>query len=409
MAVAKPRLALVGNGMAGMRMIDELLALAPDRYDINIFGGEPHPNYNRIQLSSVLAGEKELEDIVLHPLRWYAEHGITLTLADPVSGLDAAARTIETASGRRIAYDKLVLATGSRPLVPPVAGLDLEGVTTFRNIADLKAMLAATAKGGRAVVVGGGLLGLEAAFGLKRRGMEVTVVHLARTVMERQLDEAAGLMLQRDLAGRGLTILTNAQTEGLVGDGRVEALRLADGRELAADLAVFAIGVRPDTELARRAGLDVNRGIIVDDRMMTSDPDIFAVGECVEHHGRIFGLVAPLWGQARACAACLAQAQSHGYAPPPNFTSLKITGIEVFQAGALEAVDEAEGEITLLDAASGIYRKLVLRENRLVGAVLYGDVADGPWFVELIESRVDVALFRDQLMFGREAATPLAA
>jgi len=259
------------------------------------------------------------------------------------------------------------------------------------------------------VVVGGGLLGLEAAFGLKRRGMEVTVVHLARTVMERQLDEAAGLMLQRDLAGRGLTILTNAQTEGLVGDGRVEALRLADGRELAADLVVFAIGVRPDTELARRAGLDVNRGIIVDDRMMTSDPDIFAVGECVEHHGRIFGLVAPLWGQARACAACLAQAQSHGYAPPPNFTSLKITGIEVFQAGALEAVDEAEGEITLLDAASGIYRKLVLRENRLVGAVLYGDVADGPWFVELIESRVDVALFRDQLMFGREAATPLAA
>jgi nitrite reductase (NADH) large subunit len=399
----------VGNGMAGMRMIDELLALAPDRYEIRILGSEPHPNYNRILLSSVLAGEKTLDDIVLNPLAWYEERGIALTLGDPVTALDPAARTLRTASGERVAYDKLVLATGSKPLVPPVAGLELEGVATFRNVADLEVMIAAAARGGRAVVVGGGLLGLEAAFGLKRRGMEVTVVHLARTVMERQLDEAAALMLQRDLAGRGLRILTNAQTEALMGEGRVEGLRLADGRELPADLVVFAIGVRPDIELARRAGLDVNRGVIVDDLMTTSDADILAVGECVEHHGRIFGLVAPLWGQARACAASLAQAAPLPYAPPPDFASLKITGVELFQAGALQAADDAEDEITLLDAANGVYRKLVLRDDRLVGAVLYGDAADGPWFVELIDAGTSVGSFRDQLMFGRDAASAIAA
>jgi nitrite reductase (NADH) large subunit len=409
MAAAKPLLVLVGNGMAGMRMIDELLALAPDRYEIRVLGSELHPNYNRILLSSVLAGEKTLDDIVLNPLAWYEERGIALTLGDPVTSLDPAARTVRTASGECVAYDKLVLATGSKPLVPPVAGLELKGVATFRNIADLEVMVAAAACGGRAVVVGGGLLGLEAAFGLKRRGMEVTVVHLARTVMERQLDEAAALMLQRDLAGRGLRILTNAQTEALTGDGRVEALRLADGRELPADLVVFAIGVRPDIELARRAGLDVNRGVIVDDRMRTSDADILAVGECVEHHGRIFGLVAPLWGQARACAANLARALPKAYAPPPDFTSLKITGVELFQAGALGAADDGEDEITLLDAASGVYRKLVLRDERLVGAVLYGDAADGPWFVELIEAGTPVGAFRDQLMFGRDAAAAVAA
>ncbi len=400
----RQRLVLVGNGMAGMRMIDEVLARDRDRFEIEVIGAEPHPNYNRILLSSVLAGEKEINEIVLHSRDWYEKSGINLTTGEAVVTLDPDARTVTAASGRTIAYDKLVLATGSRPIVPPVPGLELPGVCAFRNIADLELMRRASRRGGRAVVVGGGLLGLEAAFGLRRRGMAVTVLHLMQTLMERQLDEAAGLLLQRDLEKSGVSVLTKAHTEAIVGGARAEAVQLADGRELAADLVVFAVGVRPNIDLARSAGVEVNRGIIVDDFMATSEPDIFAVGECVEHRGQTFGLVGPLWEQARVCAAVLIGDMPAPYAAPTPHTSLKVTGIDVFSAGVLAARDDGDEEITLRDAGSGQYKKLVARDGRLVGAILYGEIADGPWFAELIESKRNITPFRDGLIFGRALA-----
>jgi nitrite reductase (NADH) large subunit len=318
--------------------------------------------------------------------------------------LDASAKTVTTASGRAIGYDKLALATGSRPIVPPVAGLELAGICAFRNIADLELMRDASRRGGSAIVVGGGLLGLEAAFGLMKRGMTVTVLHLMQTLMERQLDEAAGLLLQRDLERSGVTVLTKAQTEAIIGDARAQAVQLADGRELPADLVVFAVGVRPNIDLARTGGLDVNRGIIVDDFMATSEPGIFAVGECIEHRGQTFGLVGPLWKQARVCAAVLCGEAPEPYVAPPPYTSLKVTGVDVFSAGVLAARDDGDEEITLLDAGSGQYKKLVLRDGHLTGAILYGEIADGPWFVELMESKRNITLLRDGLIFGRGLA-----
>jgi nitrite reductase (NADH) large subunit len=400
-APGKPRLALVGNGMVGMRTVEELLRRAPGRFDITVFGAEPHPNYNRILLSSVLAGEKTLDDIISHPWGWYEERGVSLISGDPIVSLDPVAKTLRTQSGRVEAYDRAVLATGSKPLAPPIPGLDRPGVCTFRDIADLRTMLEAARDHRRAIVIGGGLLGLEAAWGLQRRGMSVTVVHLARTLMERQLDEAAGLMLERDLAKRGLAFCTNSHTEEILGTQRAEGVRLADGREVPADLVVLAIGVRPNIDLARRAGLEVNRGVVVDDAMRTSDEDVLAVGECAEHRGQTFGLLAPLWKQAEACATTLAEEPGAAHAPAPLFTSLKITGIDVFSAGALAAIDEADDEITLHDMRGGIYKKLVLRAGKLVGAVLYGDTADGPWFVELMQEGRPIEPIRDRLVFGR--------
>jgi nitrite reductase (NADH) large subunit len=400
----RQRLLLVGNGMAGMRTIDEILARDRERFDIEVIGAEPHPNYNRILLSSVLAGEKEIDDIVLHSRDWYARNRIKLSLGDAAVRLDAGAKTVMTAAGRSTGYDALVVATGSRPVVPPVTGLELAGVCAFRNIADLELMREASRRGGRAIVVGGGLLGLEAAFGLMKRGMTVTVLHLMQSLMERQLDEAAGLLLQRDLEKSGITVLTKAQTEAIVGDTHVEAVQLGDGRALAADLVVFAVGVRPNIDLARAAGLDVNRGIIVDDFMATSEPDIFAVGECIEHHGQTFGLVGPLWEQARICAAVLCGNTAEPYVAPAPHTSLKVADIDVFSAGVLEARDDGDEEITLSDVGSGQYKKLVLRDGRLVGTILYGEIADGPWFVELIESKRHITPLRDGLIFGRTLA-----
>ena len=400
----KQRLVLVGNGMAGMRMIDEVLARSRERFEIEVVGAEPHPNYNRILLSSVLAGDKEIDDIILHSYEWYARNDIKLSLGETAAKLDTSAKTVTTAAGRVTGYDKLVLATGSRPLVPPIAGLELPGVCAFRNIADLELMRESSRHGGHAVVVGGGLLGLEAAFGLMKRGMTVTVLHLMPSLMERQLDEAAGLLLQRDLERSGIAVLTKAHTEAIVGDNRVKAVQLADGRELPADLVVFAVGVRPNIDLARAAGLDVNRGIIVDDFMATSEPDVFAVGECIEHHGQTFGLVGPLWEQARVCAAVLCSERPKPYIAPTLHTSLKVTGVDVFSAGVLEARDDDDEEITLRDAGSGQYKKLILREGRLAGAILYGEIADGPWFVELIDSKREIAPLRDGLIFGRALA-----
>jgi len=400
----REKLVVVGNGMAGARTVEELLRRAPGRYEIAIFGGEPHPNYNRILLSSVLAGETALDDIVVKPRRWYEEQGIALHTGEPIAAIDPLARRVTSAAGRCLAYDKLLLATGSKPLAPPIAGLELPGVCSFRNIEDVEAMIAATARHARAVVIGGGLLGLEAAWGLKRRGMAVTVVHLMPILMERQLDAIAAQLLQTDLERRGIAFVTNAVTEEIFGEERVQGVRLADGRELAADFVVIAIGIRPEVALARAAGIGVNRGIAVGDDLRTTDPHIYAVGECAEHNGRCFGLVAPLWEMAQVCGERLAGSATAAFATPVVSTRLKITGIDVFSAGALMAEEDSDDEITLEDSGLGTYRKLVVRDGRLVGAVLYGDIADSPWYLELMGEEIDIAPIRTPLIFGREAA-----
>ncbi|MDR3517771.1 MAG: nitrite reductase large subunit NirB [Azospirillaceae bacterium] len=412
----RPRLVVIGNGMAGMRTIEDLLKRDEcegrdprDRYHITVFGAEPHVNYNRIMLSAVLAGDKTTDEIIINPRAWYEAQGITLVTGDPVVAIDAANRTVTAASGRVARFDRLLIATGSKPLVPPIPGLTLPGVCTFRDIADVEKMLAAARSHRRAVVIGGGLLGLEAAWGLKQRGMSVALVHLMPTLMERQLDAPSGQLLQRDLDKRGIAFFTNGQTELIFGTERAEGVRLADGRSVPGDLVVLAIGIRPNIDLARAAGLEVNRGIVVTDDMRTSDPDIFAVGECVEHRGQVFGLVAPLWDQARVCAAQLAGDETAMFETRPVATSLKITGIDVYSTGALMAADDADDEITLRDDNRGLYKKVVLRDGRLVGAVLYGDVADGPWYKQLIENRTDVTALRDRLVFGQAFAAGAVA
>lgn len=387
-----------------MRAVEELLSRAPDRFDIVVIGAEPHPNYNRILLSAVLAGDKTLDDIVVNPRSWYDERDIRLITGTAATAIDRRARCVTLADGRAVRYDKLLLATGAKPLAPPIPGVGFANVRAFRDIADVRVLIEAARKGRRAVVIGGGLLGLEAAWGLKRRGMSVALVHLMPTLMERQLDAAAAALLLRSLEHRGIEVLVNSQTEEIAGTGRADAVVLADGRRLPADLVVLAIGIRPNIELARAAGLDVNRGILVGDDMATSDPDICAVGECIEHNGQVFGLVAPIWDQARVCGAQLAGDDAELYVPPPVFTSLKITGIDVFSAGALAAADDADEEITLHDASGGLYKKLILRNDRVVGSVLFGSIADGPWYVQLMRDRTDVSSFRDQIVFGRGIA-----
>ena len=397
----RERLVVVGNGMAGMRTVEELVARAPERFDITVVGAEPQPNYSRILLSSVLAGDKAFDDVVINPRGWYECHRIGLIAGCRATAIDTVTRRIAVDDGRILGYDKLLLATGSKPLAPAIPGIGLPNVRAFRDIADVEAMIAAAQSARRAVVIGGGLLGLEAAWGLQRRGMAVTVVHLVPTLMERQLDGAAGALLQRDLEARGIGFFTNSQTEEIVGTERAEAVVLADGRCIAADFVVLAIGIRPNIDLARSARLDANRGILVGDDMATSDPHIYAVGECIEHNGQVFGLVAPIWEQTKVCAARLAGDLNAAYVPPPAFTSLKITGIDVFSAGALAAAADSDEEITLHDAKGGLYKK---RGDRVVGVTLYGEVADGPWYVQLMHDKVDVSSFRDRIVFGRAVA-----
>jgi nitrite reductase (NADH) large subunit len=399
---ARERLIVVGNGMAGMRTVEELLKLDPTRFEIVVFGAEPHVNYDRIMLSSVLAGEKGVDDIVINSREWYDENDIILYAGDAIVAIDKVTRTVTSASGLTLGYDRLLLATGSKPIVPPIPGLNLPGVCAFRDLGDVDTMIAAAATHRRAVVIGGGLLGLEAAWGLKRRGMDVSVVHLMPTLMERQLDETAGKLLQHDLTERGISFFTNGQTEMVTGTDRVTGIKLADGRETAADLVVVAIGIRPETTLARAAGLDVNRGIVVGDNMGTTDPDIFAVGECAEHRGQCVGLVAPIWDMARVCAHHLAGGDTLTYAAQATATRLKITGIDVYSAGQL-AAGEDEDEIVLRDKRRGAYRKLVMRGGQVIGTVLYGNVTDGDWYFDTIKRGTDVSDIADRMILGRAA------
>lgn len=395
----KPSLVVVGNGMAGMRTVEELLALAPGLYDITVFGAEPRVNYNRIMLSPVLAGEKTADEIVLHPRSWYEEHGITLHAGDPVVAIDRKRRTVRAQSGREVAYDRLLLATGSQPFIVPVPGADLPGVVGFRDLDDVDTMLQAAREGRHAVVIGGGLLGLEAANGLLRRGMDVTVVHLTGSLLNQQLDVDASLLLKGALEGRGLRIRLDAETEAILGDGKVQKVRFKDGAEAPADLVVMAAGVRPNVALARAAGLHVERAIVVDDTLQSYDPRVYAVGECVQHRKATFGLVAPIWDQARVCAAHLAGLGHRRYVQQATATKLKVTGIDLYSAGDIVGGPGTQ-DLVLRDRRAGVYKRLVLEGNRITGAVLYGDVADGPWYFDLIQRRADVSALRDRLLFG---------
>jgi len=399
----RPKLVVVGNGMAGMRTVEELLKLRPELYDITVFGAEPHPNYNRILLSPVLAGEQQLADIVLNPLAWYRDNGIRLHAGRKVTRIDRKARYVEAEDGTREPFDRLLLATGSDPVILPLPGRDLEGVLAYRDIADTEAMIAASARHHDAVVIGGGLLGLEAANGLARRGMRVTVVHLMPWLMERQLDRTAARMLQGTLEARGLSFRLEAQTESIVGNeaGRVRAVRLKGGEEIVADLVVMAVGIRPSTTLAQSAGLHCQRGVVVNDTLQTFDPRIYAVGECVNHRGTAYGLVAPLFEMARVCANHLAEYGIARYTGSVTSTKLKVTGVDLFSAGDFSGGEGTE-DIVLADAAAGVYKRLVLRDDRLVGAVLYGDTVDGAWYFRLLREGGSVAPIRDRLMFGED-------
>jgi nitrite reductase (NADH) large subunit len=416
----KQKLVVVGNGMAGIRAVEELLKLAPDLYDITVFGAEPHPNYNRILLSPVLAGEMTIQDIVLNPLEWYAEHNITLHVGKTVNKIDRTARKVIADDGSEESYDRMLIATGSTPFVPPIPGRELQGVISYRDIRDTDEMIAAASEYRHAVVIGGGLLGLEAANGLRSRGMDVTVVHLMPWLMERQLDRAAADMLKASLEARGLKFLMEKQTEALLrgsgdgaGDGsahkpgRVAALRFKDGLEIPADLVVVAAGIRPNTALAESARLYCNRGIVVNDTMQTYDPRIYAVGECVAHRGIAYGLVAPLFEQAKVCANHLANFGIARYTGSVTSTKLKVTGIDLFSCGDFMGGNDGKGgsggtdEIVLNDPSGGVYKKLVVRNDTLVGAVLYGDTSDGAWYFQLVKDGKNIHDVREHLMFGQ--------
>ena len=411
----KLRLVVVGNGMAGMRTVEELLKVAPDRYDIEVFGAEPHGNYNRIMLSPVLSGEKEFDDILLHPPAWYAEHGVTLHAGDPVTAIDRTGRCVTSRSGVVVSYDRLLLATGSLPAVPAVPGAQLRGVVTFRDLRDVDTMVAASVTHRHAVVIGGGLLGLEAANGLRCRGMEVTVVHLHAALMERQLDPTAAALLRESLERRGIRFHMPARTHHFVGESRVTAVCFEDGSELLADLVVIAIGIRPNISLAAAADLRCERGVLVNDTMATSDPCVHAVGECIQHRDRTYGLVAPLWEQARVCAAHLAVALPASASAAavdlartgqPLYegstlaaTQLKVTGIHLFSAGDIRPRLHAES-LVFKDARRGVYKRVIIEDDKVRGAVLFGDTKDGAWYLNMMSEGRRVGSLRNTLVFG---------
>ncbi|MBB6092737.1 nitrite reductase (NADH) large subunit [Povalibacter uvarum] len=420
--VARTRhLVVIGNGMAGMRVVEDLLQIAPNAYRVTVFGAEPHPNYNRILLSPVLAGEKRVEDIILHSLDWYREKGVTLHTSDPIVSIDRVRRTVRSQSGIEVPYDRLLIASGSNPVMLPIPGNDLPGVVTFRDLQDVDAMLAATRTHKKAVVIGGGLLGLEAANGLLKQGMDVTVVHIFDTLMERQLDRAAADLLRESLEKRGLKFRMQAKTVEILSTGhewrgtsqtdseahaaslapraRVAGVCFEDGSELEADLVVMAVGIRPNIDLAKAAGLRCERGVLVNDTMQTFDPSIYAVGECVQHRNSTYGLVAPLFDQARVCATHLAEFGIGHYMGSMVSTQLKVTGIDVFSAGDFIGGPTSEA-LVMRDARRGIYKRIVIENNKVRGAVLYGDVKDGAWYMELMTQGRDIGPLRDKLLFG---------
>jgi nitrite reductase (NADH) large subunit len=395
--MAEP-LIIVGKGMAATRLVDEISQRALGRYSIAVIGAEDRLAYNRVLLSPLLAGEIAEPDIELKPAAWWKARGVSMIYGRSVTGIDRAARTVTLAGGLSLPYGKLVLATGSKPLKPPFPGGDLPGVATFRDTADVGLMRAYAERGARIVVIGGGLLGLEAAYGLSKAGGQVTLLHLVDRLMERQLDAEGAALLAAAMTERGITVRLNSATKGFVGSDKVQGVELQDGTIIPADLVVIAIGVRPNTDLAKAAGLAVERGIVVDDRMASDDADIFAIGECAQHRGNVYGLVEPAYEQARVLATCLA-GKPAAYPGSLLSTNLKVSGVGVFSAGEFEAGIGAE-VMVLRDRAAGIYRKFVLREGRLSGCVLVGDTQGALFYLGLIRSGQDVTAIRADLPFG---------
>ncbi|MGB0658850.1 MAG: nitrite reductase large subunit NirB [Mangrovicoccus sp.] len=392
------KLVVIGAGMASGRALEELFKLDPDAYEVTLFGAEPRGNYNRIMLSPVLSGEKTYEEIVTHDAQWYADNKVTCRFGEAVTGIDRERKVVITAKGET-PYDKLIVATGSNPFIIPLPGHDLPGVMAYRDIDDTNKMIEVSAKpGAKAVVIGGGLLGLEAAAGLKMRGMDVTVVHIMGHLMERQLDEAAGYLLRKALTDRGIHIKCSANSKEIYGDGKVEGLRLDDGTEIPCDILVMAVGIRPNTQLAKDAGLAVGRGIHIDDQCVTSDENILAVGECVEHNGALFGLVAPIFDMGKVLAQTLV-GQHAAYVAKEVSTKLKVTGCDLFSAGDFADADDRE-DIVFRDPARGVYKRLVIKDNQVIGAVMYGDTADGGWFFQHIKDGTDITEMRETLIFG---------
>jgi len=401
-------LVVIGNGMAAARFVDELSRRALGRYAIAVVGEEPRLAYNRVLLSSVLAREVAPSEIELKPAQWWRDRGVTLLYGHAAVSLDPQIRRVKLANGATLPYGRLVLATGSRPIRLPLPGMDLPGVLTFRDLGDVNAIEEAAARGIKAVVIGGGLLGLEAAYGLAKAGAEVAVVHLMDRLMERQLDARAAAMLKVAVEAKGMIVHLNAETARVIGNKRVEGVELKDGRVLGVDMVVIAIGIRPNVDLARTAGLDINRGILVDDQLSTSSCSIHAIGECAEHRGTCYGLVEPAYEQARALAARLAGDETAAYTGSVLATNLKVSGVNVFSAGDFIGAPGTEA-IVLSDPGLDTYKKLVIANGRLVGVVLYGDTADGLWYLDLIRSGQPIDHIRSDLIFGRSLVELMAA
>ena len=396
-------LVIVGNGMAAARLVDELAKTALGRYAVAVIGDEPRLAYNRVLLSSVLAGETASHEIELRPAAWWRDRGVTVKYGSVVSEIDVGRRELKIAGEESIEFSRLVLATGSTPLRLNVPGADLSGVHTFRDSRDVDLLLTLAAKKKRVVVVGGGLLGLEAAYGLAKAGAPVTLVHLMDRLMERQLDAPAAALLKSLVERKGIQILLNASTARIHGGASVKGVELADGRRIEADAVIFAAGIRPNTQLAKDAGISVNRGIVVDDQLQTSVPNIFALGECAEHRGICYGLVEPAYEQGRVLARHLA-ARDAAYQGSVVATNLKVSGVSVFSAGDFMGGADGSEAILLNDVRRGTYKKLVIADGRLTGAVLIGDVTDALWYLELIRSRQPIAQIRTAMMFGRSLA-----
>lgn len=396
----REKLVLIGNGMAGVRTIEELLKLAPEKYDITVFGEEPYGNYNRIMLSPVLAGEKTIDEIMINDLQWYEDNNITLHAGKKVTQIDRVNRKVIADDGTVEEYDRLLLATGSRPFILPLPGADLPGVISFRDIKDVDTMLETSKSRKKAVVIGGGLLGLEAANGLMLQGMDVTVVHISGILMNQQLDESASDLMLEELQAKGMKFLMNHATESISGDDWVKKIHFKDGTELDTDLVVMAVGIRPNTELAESAGIHAERGIVVDDTMQTFDPTIYSVGECVQHRNQTFGLVAPLFEQAKVCANHLAKMGIARYISTVTSTKLKVTGIDLFSAGDFNGDEDSE-DLVFKDAARRVYKKLVIKNDKLIGVVLYGDTVDGTWYFQLMKDETDISDIRENMLFGQ--------
>ncbi len=386
--------------MAGMRTVDELLKLAPDKFDITVFGAEPHGNYNRIMLSPVLAGDKKLEDIIIHDRQWYQDHHITLHTGQTVTRIDRTRREVITEQGVSARYDRLIMATGSVPVMLDIPGKDLEGVISFRAINDVQVMIDTAQRYKKAAIIGGGLLGLEAAYGLMQLGMDVTVIHRNTILMSQQLDQAASDMMREELESRGMHFLMGHQTVALSGTHRVQQVHFSNHSSIDADLVVMAIGVRPNITLAQHSGILCDRGILVDDTMQTFTPNIYAVGECVQHRKKTFGLVAPLFEQAKVCANHLVDAGFASYVSRQTATKLKVTGINLFSAGDYKGEADTES-LVYHDPAHHIYKKLVLKDNHIVGIILYGDTRDGNWYFSLLQEQKNIEAVRSSLIFGR--------